>query len=116
MAFKRFENAGRSYTSQLSIWSRGQMGLNNDALKEFGVKKDKDTWYVIAFYDEEMKRIGFQFTQDKTEKGILKISFRAGGATLSTKSFLDYNKIDYSENRKYDIKFDEKEKKYVVQL
>jgi len=117
MSFEKFENTGRMYRAKASIWSRGQMGLNNDALKEFGVKKDKDkSWYVTCHYDKENNKIGLKFTQDMNEKGILKVSFRTGGCTLSTKMFLDYYKIDHSSNKRYDITYDPKEQLYVIDL
>jgi len=113
---ERFEGTSRTYSPKASIWKRGQIGLNNDVLKKFKIKKDKKNWYVICFYSRERHLIGFQFTQDSSKKGIIKISFRPGGATLSVKSFLDYYSIDRSENRRYDITYEKKLKMYVIDL
>jgi len=103
MAIERWKKTGRTYKPKASIWKRGQIGLNNDALKEFGIKKAEKPWYVICFYDSETKKIHFQFTQDSNEEDIVKISFRTGGATLSVKSFLEFFNIPHSENKRYDI-------------
>ena len=41
MAIVRWKKTGRTYKPKASVWKRGQIGLNNDALKEFGIIKNE---------------------------------------------------------------------------
>lgn len=118
MSFEKFVKCHRYYCPipKLSIWTRGQIGLNRSALKECNIKKDKNVWFAICFYDAKEKKIGLQFTQEKQE-GVTRVCFtKIGGAILSVKKFFDYYEIGYKKCQRYDIEFDEKEKMYVVKL
>lgn len=113
MAFERFTKIGRGYRPKVSIWSRGQIGFNQGAVERFGLQEYK---YVIFFYDKENGKIGFKFTNDEKEEGISKISIRKTGATVSSKSFLEYYRIDHSKTKRYDINFDETDSLYIIDL
>ena len=105
MAFIRFTETGARFGDpQVSIWSRGQIGFNQGATQEFDMKKYQ---YVVLYYDKDTQRIGFQLTNDKTEKGVLKLIFRDNsGASMSAIPFLKLNKIRYKESKKYDVSLD----------
>ena len=115
MAFEKFiKTGGRIGTPKVSIWSRGQIGLNSCAIIRFGLDKYK---YVILFYDKDDKKVGIKFINDNTEEGAAKIVFRkAGGLSFSGVAFLHYYGIDYSETRKYDLEYDKENDLYVFGL
>ena len=113
MAFKRFTKTGRGYKPKVSIWSRGQIGFNQGSVERFNLKNYK---YSILFFDDETRRIGIKFTNDENEEGISKIVARMGGISFSARAFLDYNDIDYSKTKRYDVEYDESEALYILQL
>ena len=113
MAFKRFTKTGRGYKPKVSIWSRGQIGFNQGSVERFNLKNYK---YSILFFDDETRRIGVKFTNDENEDGISKVVVRVGGLSFSARAFLDYNVIDYSKTKRYDVEYDETDDIYILQL
>lgn len=113
MAFERFTKKGRAFHPKVSIWSRGQIGFNQGVVERY---KLKDYKYVILFYDREKKKIGFEFTNDDKEEGLINLTVKTTGAIISAKAFLDYYAIDYAETKQYDIEQDEGNGKLVVSL
>lgn len=113
MAFKRFIKKGRSVNSIASIWSRGQMGINKGAVKEFGLG---DYSYVVLFFDKDATRIGIKFTHDRREEGALSLTHGQNGAIISVKAFLDFCHILYSKSKRYALTYDEESELYVIQL
>lgn len=113
MSFEKFTKTGRGYAPKVSIWTRGQIGFNQGAVERYGISNYE---YAVLYYDREHKQIGISFTNDPNEEGINKIVKGKTGAFLSAKSFLDYYNVDRSENKKYDIVYDETNKLYVIQL
>jgi len=76
----------------------------------------KNYKYSILFFDDETRRIGIKFTNDENEEGISKIVARMGGISFSARAFLDYNDIDYSKTKRYDVEYDESKGLYILQL
>ena len=115
MAFEKFtKTGGRIGSPKASIWSRGQIGLNQGALRRFDLEKFD---FAILFYDKDTKKIGIKFSNDDTEKGTIKITKRKnGGMSFSGLSFLNYYGIDYSETKKYDLEHDKDNGLYVFEL
>jgi hypothetical protein len=113
MPFERFTKTGRGYKPKASIWSSGQIGFNQGAVERFRLNNFK---YAIFFYDSEEKKIGFQFTNDENEDGIVKLVKRAGGISFSARAFLDFNDINYSKTTRYDVSYDSENNLYVIEL
>ena len=115
MAFKRFERTGaRGYTPKLSIWTSGQIGINQGAIDRY--KLDK-YGFIVLYYDSDNKKIGLEFTNDGAEKGTIKLITRpTGGYSFSARSFLGINDIDYSETKQYDLYYDKDNNLYVADL
>jgi len=115
MAFKRYTDTGsRSGTPKISIWTRGQIGFNNAAMKEHDVVSRK---YAIVFFDKEDNRIGITLTDDNKEVGICKLVHRKGGGiSFSATSFLKTYKVDYSKTKQYDFEYDRENKMFIISL
>ncbi len=113
MAFERFTKTGRTFKPKASIWSRGQIGFNQGAVERFGLEKYE---YVIFFYDSDNKQIGFKFTKDKSEEGVIKLNTKNTGAVASGKSFLEYYGIEHGVTKQYDLKVDKDNDLYIIDL
>ena len=116
MAFIRFtDTSARVGDPQVSIWSRGQIGFNQGAMQEFNIR---DFQYVVLYFEPESQRIGFELTNDKDEKGVIKFVFRDNsGASISAIPFLRANRINYKEGtKKYDVEMDTEGKLLIVDL
>lgn len=113
MGFEKFTGKGRSFRPKVSIWIRGQIGLNQGAVERFNLN---DSRYVIMHYDKENKRIGLLFTGNEQEEGALKMNVKNNGAIFSARAFLEYYDIDHTKTRQYDIVYDESNKYYIFDL
>jgi len=105
MAFERFTKTNaRGFVPKASIWSRGQIGFNQSAVRKFEFNKYD---YVVLFYDVESKRIGIKLA-NKNEEGVIKISKKlaSGGASVSAKEFLFHYDINIPDTRNYDLAID----------
>lgn len=112
MAFVKFTSTGRSFVPRASIWSRGQIGLNNGAISRYKIGKYQ---YAIFYFDEESNRIGIRFSNNE-EEGAVKFTARDNGATIGAKAFLDFHDINYEETKQYDFKYDKDEDIYIIDL
>ena len=116
MSFVRFtETRARLGDPQVSIWSRGQIGFNQGAVLEHNINDYK---FIILYYDQETQRVGFELTNDKDQKGAVKLAFRgSSGASFSAIPFLRINKIDYKQGtKKYTVTLDEDSGLLVIDL
>lgn len=113
MAFERFIKTGRSSLPKVSIWSRGQIGFSLGAINKYDLDKFS---HVVLLYDKEDEKVGFMFTNNEHEEGAVKLSVRKTGATVGAKPFLDYYEIDFSETRRYDMKYHKEQNLYVIDL
>lgn len=105
MGFVKFVDTGaRLGDPMVSIWSRGQIGFNQGAALEFGIDKYR---YVVLYFDEDTRRIGFELTNNANVEGAIKLVFRKNsGASFSAIPFLRMNKIKYDATRKYTLEHD----------
>ena len=113
MPFERYVKRGRVYRPMASIWSRGQIGLNQGAVQRFKLDNFE---YAVLFFDAENKRIGIKLTNDETEAGTTKITRGSTGAVISAASFLGFYDIEHDSTTRYAIEFDEDEGLYVINL
>jgi hypothetical protein len=112
MAFKVFTGAGKRIGKPMvSIWSRGQIGLNQGAMKKY---KLENYDYVILLFDEETRRVGFEFTNDDNKEGAIKITKRTTGFSFSANAFLNSYGIDHdNETKKYTLEYDSDNNIYI---
>jgi hypothetical protein len=112
MAFKIFTGAGKRIGKPMvSIWSRGQIGLNQGAMKKY---KLENYDYVILLFDEETRRVGFVFTNDDNKEGAIKITKRTTGFSFSANAFLNSYGIDHdNETKKYTLEYDSDNNIYI---
>lgn len=115
MSFVRFEDTGsRMGDPFVSIWSRGQIGFNLGAAQEYNLK---NYGYVVLYFDPDTRRIGFELTNDKNEKGAVKLMFRAkSGASFSAIPFLRTHKISFKQTQKYNLTKDNTSGLLVIDL
>ena len=112
MAFKVFTGAGKRIGKPVvSIWSRGQIGLNQGAMKKYKLEKYD---YVILLFDEETKRVGLEFTNDDNKEGAVKLTKRATGISFSANAFLDSYGIDHDNKTiKYTLEYNSDNNIYI---
>lgn len=113
MPFERYVKSGRTYRPTASIWSRGQIGLNQGAVRRFKINEYK---FAVLFYDDENKRIGIRLTNDENEPGVMGIVRGATGVFISAISFLDFYNIDHKKTQKYAVDYNEDEGFYILDL
>ncbi len=98
---------------KVSIWSRGQIGFSVGAINRF---KLDEYDYVVFMFDPDERKIGFLFTSDENEEGVVKLNKRDTGIIVGAKSFLDYYNIKYEETTQYTLKHDKVTELYVINL
>ena len=99
MSFEFFTIAGRSFHPKASIRKQGQIGLNQGAIKRFGIE---DGQLFILGYDKEREIIAMKRISDFQE-GAKKITVRAGNGAIGAKSFLDYFEISYKDTSSHEL-------------
>ena len=113
MAFEKYVKSTRIYRPYASIWSRGQIGLNQGAVERF---KMKDYKFAVLFFDKDTERIGIKLTNNENEEGATTAIKGNTGIIISAASFLEHYNIDHKTLRKYPIDFDQKEELYIIDL
>jgi hypothetical protein len=115
MAFEKFtKTGGRIGTPKVSIWSRGQIGLNQGAVHRYQLSSFN---FVVLYYDKDANMIGMKFTNNDTDEGATKITKRKNsGISFSSSAFLNYYGIDYNKTTKYDLEYDKENDLYVFNL
>jgi hypothetical protein len=115
MGFEKFINTGaRVGKPKISIWSRGQIGLNRGAIEKYRIKNFN---FAVIYYDKENKKVGIKFTNDNNEEGTIKLVKRnSGGFSFSASSFLNSYGIDYEKTKQYPLTYDESNNLYVFKL
>lgn len=118
MAFEKYTESayGGRYSNinpQISIHKAGLISFNVVTLTKYV----KDFQYVILYFDEDINRIGLEFTNE-IQKGARKITRNSAKkrCSCSVKNFLFHHNVDYSVVRKYDLSWDEENSLYVIQL
>ncbi len=99
MGFEFFEEDGRSFSPKASVRKNGQIGFNQGAIKRYSIK---DGELVALGYDRERQAIAIKRLSER-QKGAKKITVRENNAWISSKGFLDFFAIRYSEGRAYDL-------------
>ncbi len=91
--FQRFERNNSRLGNKISIIKSYEIGL---PLSFYEQNKLFNYKYTVLFYDSLKNAIGIQFTNDKSQKGILSVSraSKGGGARISVASFFKANGID----------------------
>lgn len=113
MAFEEFTAKGtRSGQAKVSVWKVGAIGFSSAFVKKHGISGVK---YATLFFDKEEKKIGIKFTPE-AEKYSIKVIWRAGGASIASRSFLNHYNIDYSETRSYHYEYNDKLNMFIVDL
>ena len=108
------ETGSRIGKPQVSIWARGQIGLNQGAMKRF---KLMDFTYAILLYDEDAKKVGIRFTNDEELTGIIKLVKRgSGGVSFSAASFINHYGIEFSGATKFTLTHDKDNELYAFDL
>jgi len=113
MAFEKFVRGGRGFKPKLSIRKGGQIGLNQGAVRRFGLS---DGMRVFLYYDKERRMVGIEALKDETAEGSRALRIRQGSASIAAKAFCDYYSIDYKESKSYAVEQDTESGYLVVQL
>jgi hypothetical protein len=110
MAFERFTESGKGFKPRISIRPSGTIGINDSALKRFGLKSQK---YVALYFDAETKRIAIGIAQED-EQGAQRLNLAGKGASISAKRFLDYHDLGVKTTTQYECHFDEEQKLVIL--
>ena len=118
MAFKKYEAIGRggerSLTPKVSIWAKsGLVNFNRAAAEKCNLG---DYAYLLLYFDKDINRIGFAFTNTEGEKGRRRINKKYNRNTCSVRGFLNHCGVNFDENKKYDLTFDKENNLYIIQL
>jgi hypothetical protein len=89
MAFQRFTESGKGYRPKISLRPSGTIGINDSALKKFGLS---DYEFVALYFDPETNKIAIGGTKEN-EPGSQKLNKGHRGASISAKRFLDFHDI-----------------------
>lgn len=114
MAWERFKKTGRSFKPIISIRGDSQIGFNFASIDDF---KLKDYKFAIFFFDKETKKIGIKLTNNKDEEGACKLRVKEkAGASIAARAFIYHYKLNSLKNRKFNAKWDEKEKMIIAEI
>jgi hypothetical protein len=102
MAFQRFTESGKGYRPKISLRPSGTIGVNDSALKKFGLI---DFDFVALYYDPETKQIAIGGT-NREEPGSQRLNKGTRGASISAKRFLDFHDITVSELIHFECRHD----------
>ena len=111
--FRRFTETGRSFKPKISIRTNGQIGFNAGAVKRFGIDKYE---FVVAYFNENQKKIAIEFTNDSETDGAIKIVKRSNNFFFSGKSFLEFHEIDYRKTIAYEVEWMKEERIAIIDL
>lgn len=86
MGFQKFIKQTRVVAPKVSVWSKGQIGLNKALIDALDLKTNK---YVELYYDPETRRVAFDFTAEKKDNSMTVGISQSGSGIISAKTFLD---------------------------
>lgn len=100
------KNASRGFQPKLSLRPRGQIGLNQGAVRKFKLKEYK---YALVGFDGNSQTIAIKPTNDQEQKGVVKLRVNQKGtdATISAKAFFDYYEIECSKTLRLDAEWND---------
>ena len=103
MAFERFTESGKGFKPKISIRPAGTIGLNDSALKRFGLDAFK---FVALYFDLEASKIAIGGVSEE-EPGAQRLNFGVKGASISAKRFLDYHDLGVRSTTQFECHFDD---------
>ncbi len=103
MAFERFTESGKGFKPKISIRPAGTIGLNDSALKRFGLDAFK---FVALYFDTETGKIAIGGVSEE-EPGAQRLNFGVKGASISAKRFLDYHDLGVRSTTQFECHFDD---------
>lgn len=108
MGFKKFQRDVFTKDQPIiSILDRGQFSISRVCYEKFL----KGYRYIVLYYDEENRKIGFKPTNTKTPECYeILVDDNDRLARISGHKFLNYFKVEHKESKKYLVKWNEKEK------
>lgn len=113
MGFELFTEYGRGHHPTGSIRSNGQIGLNQGAIRRFGLRDG----YAQIYFDKERKLIGLKPVEQREGVGITRLIVKANNAFVSARSFLEFHAIPYrSETKSYEVSWLEEEGMLLLDL
>jgi hypothetical protein len=113
MAWQRWLDRGKHFSTFISIWRNGKLAISAGAVRRFGVNRYK---YAVLFYDPVRERIGIRLTNDSTERGTLKIVSHHQAGSVSAKPFLDCHGLNEYCGRRYPVKKDPEDDLLIAEL
>jgi len=113
MAFERYLGYRRSRPAAASLWQRGQIGLNQQAIADFGLRQFP---YVVLLYDAARRWIGLQFTTEPATPGATTCMHTRTAVVISARQFLAHYQLEAARLRRYPLAYDEGEGLYVIDL
>jgi len=109
MAFEEFKKKGSQarHGAFISITPQKTLILSHDCHEQFF----KECKAVIFFYDRERKRIGIKPLKESQERSYsIRVTRKSSNIyVITANAFLNHYQIDYSERRKYEPRWNEKE-------
>jgi hypothetical protein len=102
MAFQRFTESGKGFKPKISIRPSGTIGVNDSALKKFGLHTSE---FVALYFDTETSKIAIGPAL-KDELGAQRLNLGRTGASISAKRFLDYYDLSVDKTTHYGCHFD----------
>jgi hypothetical protein len=103
---------GRTATPKLTIRKGGQIGLNSAAVRKY--KLDKYGYAVLLINQEEGK-IGVLPTNDEGMEGRRSIKIVQGGASIPSKSFIEYYELDKVKENRMKCEWDDEHEMIVAE-
>jgi len=103
--FKKFTAVSQRSENRITVTGSNAFGLPTKFFKDNNVGNFK---YVVLYYDDQEKAVGFLFTNDENEQykfSIIKSKRGYGGSVIAT-SFFKSNDIvskDYKDRYKWEI-------------
>ena len=111
--FKKYISKGRAGVPKVCIRKNGQISFNSPAVARF----DLDVFdFVILHISERKDRVAIQFTNNKTDSGLIKLQTRPGSFAFSARNFLGVNDIDWSKTINLDFLWDPKDKVAIFKI
>lgn len=100
------KSASRGFQPKLSLRQRGQIGLNQGAVRKWRLQEYK---FALVGFDKNSQTIAIKPTNDQEQKGVVKLRVNKQGtdATISAKAFFDYYEIECRKTLRLDAEWDD---------
>ena len=124
LKLEKFTKVGGSFSPTVSVRKDGSLGLSQGALNRFDLQAGD--WYVVLYYDKNVRVIGIQPTKESATEGAIKIIKRKSisktsgkeslTASIAGRAFFNYYDIPLDKSRSYSAKWDEEQQMILVNL